>query len=299
MNLHCVRAGVLDIAYLDEGPDDGPAVVLVHGFPYDVHAYDKVVPSLVHAGCRVIVPWLRGFGPTRFIDEKTPRSGQQAAIAADLLALMQALGLNRPVLAGYDWGGRAACIVAALWPESVRALLTCGGYQIQDIAQALKPAHPDQEMRLWYQYYFHNERGRAGLTQNRQSLCRLLWKLWSPDWAFHEATWLKTAPSLDNPDFVAVAIHSYRHRYGFEPGDPAYEAIERQLALRPAIHVPTISLDGASDGVAPAGGSEHHRPLFTAGYEARTLERVGHNVPQEVPQTFAQTVLELYTKTSE
>lgn len=213
-----VNAGVLSVAYEDSGRADGKPVVLLHGFPYDVHAYDEVTPLLVSAGCRVITPYLRGYGPTRFLSGDTPRSGQQAVLAHDLLALMDALALERAVLAGYDWGGRAACIVAALWPERVRGLVSVNGYNIQDIAGSSKPAAPENEFRYWYQYYFHGERGRAGLEQNRRALCKLLWKLWSPNWEFDDATYECTAASFDNPDFVPVVIHSYRHRYALVPG---------------------------------------------------------------------------------
>jgi pimeloyl-ACP methyl ester carboxylesterase len=285
-----VRAGDLEVAYIDSG--NGAPVVLLHGFPYDVHAYAEVTPLLVAAGCRVIVPYLRGYGPTRFLSAATLRSGQQAVLAHDLLALMDALAIPNAVLAGYDWGGRAACIVAALWPERARGLVTCVGYNIQDIAGSINPAAPDQEARYWYQYYFHSERGRAGLAQNRHALCKLLWKLWSPRWEFDDATYDRSAPAFDNPDFVPVVIHSYRHRYGLVAGDPATEETERRLSSQPRISVPTISIDGDSDGVTP-GGSEQHRRFFTGRFERRVLPRIGHNVPQEAPAEFAQAVLAL------
>src|SRR5688572_1487521 len=209
-----VEAGVLSVSYEDHGPADGAPVVLLHGFPYDVRAYDEVTPPLTAAGCRVIVPYLRGYGPTRFLSAGTPRSGQQAALGNDLLALLDALSIDGAVLGGYDWGGRAACVVAALWPQRARGLVTVNGYNIQDIAASGKPRPPDDEHRMWYQYYFHGERGRAGLEQNRRELCRLLWRLWSPNWRFDDAAFDRTAPSFDNPDFVPVVIHSYRHRFG-------------------------------------------------------------------------------------
>jgi pimeloyl-ACP methyl ester carboxylesterase len=286
-----VDAGVLNVAYEDSGHADGKPVVLLHGFPYDVHAYDELTPLLVSAGCRVITPYLRGYGPTRFLSVETPRSGQQAVLAHDLLALMDALAIKRAVLAGYDWGGRAACIVAALWPERVRGLVSCNGYNIQDIAGSSKPAPPENELRYWYQYYFHGERGRAGLEQNRRALCKLLWKLWSPNWDFDDATYERTAASFDNPDFVPVVIHSYRHRYALVPGDPTVEDTERRLATQPRISAPAVALDGGGDGVIPSGGSERHARFFSGKYERKVIPRVGHNLPQEAPQEFAAAVL--------
>ncbi len=284
---------MLRVAYAESGPPDAAPVLLLHGFPYDVHAYDEVTRLLVAAGCRVITPYLRGYGPTHFLSAETPRSGQQAVLGLDLLALMDKLDIPRAVLAGYDWGGRAACIVAALWPERVRGLVSGGGYNIQDIAGALRPQAPENEYRHWYQYYFHAERGRAGLEQNRVALCRLLWRLWSPDWAFDDAAYARTAASFANPDFVAVVIHSYRHRYGLVAGDPAAEEIERRLAAQPPIRVPSIALDGGSDGVQAAGGSERHQRFFSAQYERRVIPGTGHNLPQEAPREFAAAVLSL------
>jgi len=288
-----IEAGVLDVAYRDEGPSDGTPVMLLHGFPYDVHAYDEVVPLLAAVGCRVIVPYLRGYGPTRFLSSDTPRSGQQAVLAHDLLALMDALSIPQAVLAGFDWGGRAACIVAALWPERARGLVSAIGYNVHDIPNAGKPSTPENEHRYWYQYYFHGERGRAGLEANRRALCRLLWRQWSPKWQFDEDTYAHTAAAFDNPDFVAVVIHSYRHRYGLVPGDPAVEETERRLAVQPAIGVPAIALDGDADGVMQGDGSARHARFFTGSYERRVLPDVGHNVPQEAPHAFAQAVLAL------
>jgi len=286
-----IDAGVLSVAYEESGSENGKPVILLHGFPYDVHAYDDVTPLLVSAGCRVIVPYLRGYGPTRFLSTATPRSGQQAVLAHDLLALMDALSLEQAVLAGYDWGGRAACIVAALWPERVRGLVSGNGYNIQDIANSSRPAAPENEYRYWYQYYFHGERGRAGLDQNRREFCKLLWKLWSPNWDFDDATYDRSAASFDNLDFVPVVIHSYRHRYALAPGDPAVEETERRLSARPHISVPTVSLDGDADGVAPSGASERQKRFFSGRYEAKVIPRAGHNLPQEAPQVFAAAVL--------
>lgn len=286
-----VDAGVLSVAYKEKGASYGIPVLLLHGFPYDVHAYEEVTPLLVVAGCRFIIPYLRGYGPTRFLLNDTLRSGQQAALAHDLLAFMDALAIQSGVLAGFDWGGRAACIVAALWAERVNGLVSCGSYNIQNIPGSLKPQAPENEFRYWYQYYFHSERGRAGLEQNRHEFCKFLWQLWSPNWQFDEATYEQTAISFNNPDFVEVVILSYRHRYGLVPGDPAVEKTEQRLVAQHRIAVPTIALDGDGDGVIHLGGSEHHDQFFTAAYERRVIPVVRHNVPQEAPNDFAETVL--------
>ena len=235
-----IRTSVLDIAYEESGPADGTPVFLMHGFPYDPRSYDAVVPLLAAQGCRTITPYLRGYGPTRFLSGDTMRSGEQAALGNDLKEMMDALGIERAFLCGYDWGGRAACIVAALWPERVRALISGGGYNMHDVAGSVKPASAEQEHRGWYQYYFHTERGRAGLTQNRREIAQLLWSCGRSSEPFDEATFDATAPSFDNPDFVEVVIHSYRVRYGYTPGDPSLAAIERRLAAQPPIPVPTI-----------------------------------------------------------
>ena len=288
-----VRTPTLEIAYEESGAADGTPVLLMHGFPYDTRAYDDVVPLLVAAGCRVIVPYLRGYGPTRFLSADTPRSGQQAALGKDLLDLLDALSIERAALAGYDWGGRAACIVAALWPARARCLVSGGGYNIQNIAAAAKPSSAEHEHRLWYQYYFHTERGRAGLTDNRRDVCRLLWRLWSPNYAFDDATYERTATSFDNPDFVDVVIQSYRHRYGYAPGDPALEPIEQALAAQPKIAVPTIVLHGEASGIGPPRQSEQHARFFTGPYQRRVIPIAGHYLPAEVPYEFAKAVLEL------
>jgi len=289
------RTSTLEIAYEDAGPEAAFPVLLMHGFPYDPRAYDEVVPPLVAAGYRTIVAYLRGYGATRFLLPETPRSGQQAALGRDLLDLMDALRLPRAVLAGYDWGGRAACVVAALWPGRVRGLVSATGYNIQDIAGAVAPAPPAQEHRFWYQYYFHTERGRAGLQANRRELCKLLWQLWSPNWRFDDATFERSAVSFDNPDFVDVMIQSYRHRFGYAPGDPAFEALEARLAARPPIAVPTIVLHGEGDGVAPPSGSASasQARFFTGHYQHRLIPVIGHNVPQEAPRETAAAVLDL------
>ncbi|HEX4383472.1 MAG TPA: alpha/beta hydrolase [Myxococcales bacterium] len=281
-----VNAGVLKIAYEEYGA--GQPVVLLHGFPYDAHAFDEVAPLLT--GARVIVPYLRGYGPTRYLRAETLRSGQQAALGADLLALLDALKIPKAVLGGYDWGGRAACIVAALKPERVSGLVTVNGYNIHDVPHALEPSLPENEYRYWYQWYFQVERGRAGLAKHRASLCKLLWQLWSPKWKFSDETYARTAASFDNPDFVDTVIQSYRARYGLTANDPAYEEWEQLLTKKPPITVPTIHLDGTADGVLFLGGTSGHRPLFTGRYEYRTIEDAGHNIPQEKPQAFADAV---------
>lgn len=288
--MKCVTAGCLEVHYHEHGPAGGDPVILLHGFPYDTHAYDEVSAALAARGYRCLVPYLRGYGPTRFLSNETMRSGQQAAMGADLLAFMDALGIKRAFLGGYDWGARAACIVAALWPERVRGLVS-DSYNIQDIANAWRPAPAAVEASYWYMYYFHTERGRAGLTQNRGELCRHIWALWSPSWAFDAATWEATAPSFDNPDFVQIVLHSYRHRFGGVPGDPAYDAIEARLAAQPKIGVPCVVLQGRDDGVGAPAEDDLHRAQFSGFYDCRILEGVGHNLPQEAPEAFADAVL--------
>jgi pimeloyl-ACP methyl ester carboxylesterase len=292
------QTSTLEIAYEDSGPEAGFPILLMHGFPYDPRCYDEVVPPLVAAGCRAIVPYLRGYGPTRFLSGETPRSGQQAALGHDLLELMDALRLPRAVLAGFDWGGRAACVVAALWPERVRGLVSANGYNIQDIAGSVAPGPPAQEHRLWYQYYFHTERGRAGLRANRRELCKLLWQLWSPNWKFDDATFERSAKSFDNADFVDVVIQSYRHRFGYAPGDPALEPFEQRLAARPPIPVPTIVLQGEGDGVATATARDAQARFFTGPYRRVLIPVIGHDVPQEAPTAVADAVLELLRTTT-
>jgi pimeloyl-ACP methyl ester carboxylesterase len=288
-----IRTAALEIAYEESGPTGGYPVVLLHGFPYDPRAFDEVTPPLIAAGYRAIVPYLRGYGATRFLSASTPRSGQQGAMGRDLLDFMDALNLETAVLAGFDWGARAACVVSALWPERVRGLVSVNGYTIQDIAASVKPASAEQEFRFWYQYYFHTERGRTGLTANRHALCKLLWRLWSPHWTFDDATYDRTAASFDNPDFVDVVIHSYRHRFGYVAGDPALEPIERELAKKPPIRVPSIILQGGGDGVTPADASASQERFFTGRYEQHLIPLVGHDVPQEAPMETARAVLDL------
>ncbi len=284
-----VRTASLEIAYEETGNSGGPAVVLLHGFPYDVRAYDGVAARLAPR-CRVLVPYLRGYGPTRFLSPDTMRSGQQAAIGADLLGFLDGHGIDRAILGGYDWGGRAACIVAALWPQRVQGLISVNGYAIQDIARAGEPHGPEAEHRYWYQYYFHSERGRRGLERDRRALCKLLWRLWSPSWRFSDEEYERTAASFDSPDFVDVVIHSYRHRFGLVPGDPALEEIERRLAAQPDIAVPSVILEGQDDGVTPPHGAS---PKFTALRGHQLVPRAGHDLPQEAPEVFASAVLAL------
>jgi pimeloyl-ACP methyl ester carboxylesterase len=291
--LHRTRAGVLDVAFHEAGPAAGPPVFLMHGFPYDIHSYVEVAPMLAAAGCRVIVPYLRGYGATSFVDAATPRSGEQAALGADLLALMDALRIERAVLAGYDWGGRAACVVAALWPQRCAGLVSLNSYNIQNIARAMEPDTPEGEHRLWYQYYFHSERGRTGLAKDRRGIARLLWQLWSPTWRFDDATFDRSAAAFDNPDFVDVVIHSYRHRFGLVAGDPAYAPIEQRLAAQPPITVPSITFDGTDDGVRGPADSSVHAHQFCGSRSHRVVPGVGHNLPQEAPRAFADAVLEL------
>jgi pimeloyl-ACP methyl ester carboxylesterase len=291
--LRHVDAGALNIAYYEEGPADGPVAVLLHGFPYDIHSYVDVAPLLAGRGCRVIVPYLRGYGATRFLDAMTPRSGEQAAIGADLKALMDVLGIKRAVLAGYDWGGRAANVVAALWPDRCIGLVSVNSYQIQDIANAMVPLNPAREVALWYQYYFQLERGRAGLAANRREIARILWRQWSPNWHFDQATFDRTALAHDNPDYVDIVIHSYRHRFARAEGDPQYADLQRRLAALPPITVPTITLDGDADGVSPATDGTATAAKFSGRRNHRVIARAGHNLPQEEPQAFAAAVMEL------
>jgi len=299
MNAALRRAGTdtLEIAYEESGPADGVPVLLMHGFPDDIRTWDGVAAPLAARRCRVIVPYLRGYGPTRFLSARTPRSGQQGALGSDLKALMDALAIPRAVLAGYDWGGRAACIAAALWPERVRALVSIGGYNIQNIAGNLRPDDADQEWRFWYQWYFNTARGVAGLAANRHSICRLLWTLWSPNWRFDDGAYAATGAAFDNPDFVDVVIQSYRHRYQAAPGDPAFESIERALAAQPKIAVPTTVLHGGADGVDPAATSAGHQVHFTGTYRREVVAEAGHFFPREAPEKVVEAVLELIAAT--
>jgi pimeloyl-ACP methyl ester carboxylesterase len=291
--LKTIRTDTLEIAYEENGETNGKPVVLLHGFPDDPRAWDGVVAPLAKDGFRTIVPYLRGFGPTRFLHADTLRSGQQAALACDLNGVIEGLKLKQPILTGFDWGARAACTVAALWPAQVAGLVSIGGYNIESITRDQVPASARQEYSGWYQWYFHTERGKAGLEQNRREICRLLWELWSPNWKFTDALFAETARSFDNPDFVEIVIHSYRHRYGAAIGDPSLEAIEQQLAGQPRINVPTIVLHGECDGVHPPGLSEGQRKLFSAHYERRGIPTAGHLFPREAPDAVIAAIREL------
>lgn len=288
-----VDAGVLNIAYYETGPAAGPPVILLHGFPYDIHSYVDVAPKLAARGCRVIVPCLRGFGDTRFREAATLRSGEQAAIGADVIALMDALGIKRAVVGGHNWGGRAACVAAALWPERFSGMVTVNSYLIQDLTRAPVPIHPKYEVALWYEFYFQLERGRAGLAANRREIADILWDQWSPEWDYDDATFERSAAAHDNPDFVDVVIHSYRHRFGQAAGDPAYADLQHRLAALPPITVPAVTLDGDRDGVLPASDGRASAARFTSRRIHRIVPGAGHNVPQEAPEAFAAAVLEL------
>jgi len=280
----------LSIAYYECGDPSGWCCILNHGFPYDVHCYEACIEPLVAQGARIIVPSLRGYGATRFRDKTTIRSGEQAVLGNDLLQLMDSLSIEKAVVAGYDWGGRAACIVSALWPERVHALVTGNSYNIQNIAASMQPASASEESSLWYQYYFHSERGRNGLQENRAEIAKLLWKQWSPTWEFSDQTFNQSAESFNNPDFVDVVIHSYRHRYALVDGDPSVLAIEQQLSAQPSIRVPTIAIVGDVNGVSPA--TEDHKNKFTGPYEYRLFQNTGHNLPQERPALWVRAVLD-------
>jgi len=295
---HAIRTSTLEIAYESQGDPRGFPIILLHGFPDDVRAWDGVAAPLVGAGHLVLAPYLRGYGPTRFLDPSAPRMAQQAAIGQDLLDFIEALGRPRVALAGYDWGGRAACIASIVAPERVRALVTIGGYNVQNTVAPPAPATAIEERAYWYQWYFNTERGRVGLERNRREICRLLWQDWSPGWRFDDATFDRTAPSFDNPDFVEVVIHSYRHRHGNAPGEPRFDALERHLAERPPIRVPGIILHGAEDGVERTRRSDRHLPLFPAGTERRVVEGGGHFLPREQPAALADAMLSLLARTT-
>lgn len=291
--LRRIDAGELSVAYVDLGDPHAEPVVLLHGFPYDIHSYVDVAPLLVDAGFRVIIPSLRGHGQTRFLDAKTPRSGQQAALAVDLIALLDALALDEPVLAGYDWGGRAACVVAALWPERISGLVSVNGYLIQDIAAARHPIRPDLEAGFWYFWYFATERGRRGLEADRRDIADVIWRRNSPEWAYESSVLDRAAASFDNPDYVDVVIHSYRHRLGLAPGASRFDELEARLAEAPPISVPTITLDGMADGNFPATDGSQQAHLFTGPREHRQIPHAGHHLPAEAPRAFADAVLDV------
>jgi pimeloyl-ACP methyl ester carboxylesterase len=288
-----IDAGLLRVGYAEAGPADSPAVILLHGWPYDIYSYGAATPLLASAGYRVIVPYLRGYGTTRFLSEATFRNGQQAALGVDAVALMDALGIDRAIIAGFDWGARTANIMAALWPERCRAIVSVSGYLIGSQQANQAPLPPKAELQWWYQYYFATERGRAGYERYRNDFARLIWEIASPRWAFDEATFDRTARSFDNPDHVDIVIHNYRWRLGLADGEPAYEELERRLAEAPVIAVPTITLEGDANG-APHPDPAAYAEKFTGKYTHRLIAGgVGHNLPQEAPQAFAEAVIEV------
>jgi pimeloyl-ACP methyl ester carboxylesterase len=288
-----VDAGVLNVGYAEAGPPNGSPVILLHGWPYDIHDYIEVAPILAAQGYRVIVPHLRGHGSTSFLDTAMPRSGQQAAIGMDVIALMDALKIPTAVLAGYDWGGHAACVVAALWPERCIGLVSVNNYLIQDIAHAGKPLPAKLEWGIWTQFYFATERGRAGLAANRDDIARLLWTNESPTWHFDDATFQRSAASFDNPDYVDVVIHSYRHRLGLAPGYPQYADVEAKLAALPVITVPTVTLDGEANTIIPATDGRSSAAKFSGRRIHHRVPNVGHALAQQAPKVFADAVVEV------
>jgi len=293
MDIEQIDAAELNIGYVDTGPADGPAVLLLHGWPYDIHAYAEVTPTLRARGCRVIVPYLRGYGTTRFLSEETPRNGEQVALAVDAISLMDALGIERATVAGFDWGSRTAAIMAALWPKRCAALVAVSGYLIGSIEINQKPLPPRAELGWWYQYYFSTERGRRGYAQYTHEFNKLIWQLASPKWNFDEATFERSAASFDNPDHVAIVIHNYRWRLGLAPGEAKYDELEKRLAEFPAIAVPTITLEGDATG-APHPDPKAYASKFSGKYAHRLVTGgIGHNLPQEAPQAFADAVIEV------
>ena len=288
-----IDAGVLNVEYVDAGTLSGPVVILLHGWPYDIHAFAEVTPNLVAAGYRVIVPHLRGYGATRFLSQDAPRNGQQAALASDVVALMDALGIGAAILAGFDWGARTACIVAALWPNRCRALVSVSGYLIGNQEAGKAPLPPRAELSWWYQFYFATPRGRAGYEANRRDFARLIWRTASPEWRFDEATFARSAPAFDNPDHVDVVIHNYKWRLGLAEGERRYDALEARLAQAPVIAVPTITLEGDGNG-APHPEAASYQSKLAGRYEHRLIRGgVDHNLPQEAPRAFAEAVLDL------
>ena len=288
-----IRAGTLDVGYVDVGPANGPVAVLLHGWPYDIHAFADVAPRLTAAGYRVIIPYLRGYGSTRFLSSDTPRNGQQAAIAVDIIALMDALKIERAVIAGFDWGARTADIMAAMWPERCVALVSVSGYLIGSQEANRKPLPPQAEFQWWYQFYFATERGAAGYAANRDGFNKLIWQLASPQWKFDDATYQRSARSFDNPDHVEIVIHNYRWRLALAEGEAQYDELEKRLAAAPKISVPTITLEGDANG-APHPPPAAYAKQFTGKYQHRTITGgIGHNLPQEAPQAFAEAVLQV------
>ena len=287
-----VDAGPLSVGYAEGGPADGRAVLLLHGWPYDIHSFAEATPLLAAAGYRVIVPFVRGYGTTRFLSDDTPRNGQQAALAMDVVALMDALAIEQAILAGFDWGGRSADIVAALWPDRCKALVSVSGYLIGSQAATEAPLPPRAELAWWYQYYFATERGRVGYDKYRRDFSKLIWQLASPKWTFDDATFARSAAAFDNPDHVAIVIHNYRWRLSLAAGESQYDDLERQLASFPAIAVPAITLEGDANG-APHADATAYASKFTGNYQHRVVEGgIGHNLPQEAPQAFAEAIID-------
>jgi pimeloyl-ACP methyl ester carboxylesterase len=291
--LRQIDAGVLNIGYVDAGPPDGPAVLLLHGWPYDIHSYAAVVPLLTAAGYRAVVPYLRGYGTTRFVSDDTFRNGEQAVLAVDAVAFLDALGIEKAIVAGFDWGARTANVLAALWPERCDGLVSVSGYLIGNQRAGKQPLPPAAEQQWWYQYYFATERGRAGYEANRREFAKLIWRTASPQWEFDDATFDRSAASFENPDHVAIVIHNYRWRLGVADGESEYAELERQLAEGPAIAVPTVTLEGDANG-APHPEPGTYAAKFSGPYEHRTIEGgIGHNLPQEAPKAFADAVIDL------
>lgn len=287
-----VNAGVLDVAYVEQGPADGPVVILLHGWPYDIHSFEQVAPALAAKGYRVLVPYVRGYGQTRFLSAATPRNAQPSTLASDVIAFMDALHVQRAVLAGFDWGARTADIVSALWPERVKALVSVSGYLISSQEAAKAPLPPGAELQWWYQYYFATARGQAGYEKNRHAFAKLIWQTASPKWSFDDATFERSAKALDNPDQVAITVHNYRWRLGLAQGETRYDPLEAKLANFPSIGVPTITLEGDANG-APHPPAEAYAQRFTGKYEYRLISGgIGHNLPQEAPQAFTQAVVD-------
>jgi len=289
-----IDAGVLRVGYAEDGPPEGPSIILLHGWPYDIHSYIDVAPLLAVSGYRVIIPYLRGYGPTRFLSDGTERNGQQSALAQDTIHLMDALKIEKAILAGFDWGARTANIVAVLWPERCTALVSVSGYLIGSPEANKTPLLPKAELAWWYQYYFATERGRAGYDRYRREFAHLIWQIASPKWKFDDATFDRTAASLDNPDHVAIVIHNYSWRIGLVEGERQYDDLERRLAVSPTISVPTITLEGDANG-APHAEPASYRNIFSGKYAHRTISGgIGHNLPQESPQAFAQAMIDVH-----
>jgi len=291
--LRQVEAGVLNVGYADLGPRNGPPVLLLHGWPYDIHTYEEVAPRLAEQGYRVLVPWLRGYGTTRFLSDATPRNAQQTAIAADAIALLDALGIQQATVAGCDWGARTACVMAALWPQRVKALVSVSGYLVTNVKTGPQPLAPADELAWWYQFYLATDRGRAGYEKNHRDFARLIWRQASPDWRFDDATFERSAPAFDNPDHVAITVHNYRWRLGIAEGESRYDALEARLATVQSVAMPTITLEGDANG-APHPPAAAYARRFTGRYEHRELKGgIGHNLPQEAPAAFAQAVIDV------